>query len=155
MWAQDFQFDQTADGRQLKLLNVIDEYSREYLAIDVDRSINTDYIVRCLEGLAAQRGAPVYVRFDIHTESRADCHVADRPAPRTTTPSSNAATAPSSKNAGGPAFHRRRFTSRRQLQAAAGAWLITYNHRRRNHSDYMRGRTPHQILTTHRTQLAS
>jgi transposase InsO family protein len=54
-----------------------------------------------------------------------------------------------------PAFHRRRFTSRRQLQAAADAWLITYNHRRRNHSDYMRGRTPHQILTNHPTQLAS
>lgn len=54
-----------------------------------------------------------------------------------------------------PAFHRRRFTSRRQLQAAADAWLITYNHRRRNHSDYMRGRTPHQILTNHPTQQAS
>jgi transposase InsO family protein len=54
-----------------------------------------------------------------------------------------------------PAFHRRRLTSRRQLQAAADAWLITYNHRRRNHSDYMRGRTPHQILTNHPTQLAS
>jgi transposase InsO family protein len=54
-----------------------------------------------------------------------------------------------------PAFHRRRFISRRQLQAAADAWLITYNHRRRNHSDYMRGRTPHQILTNHPTQLAS
>jgi transposase InsO family protein len=54
-----------------------------------------------------------------------------------------------------PAFHRRRFISRRQLQAAADAWLITYNHRRRNHSDYMRGRTPHQILTNHPTQQAS
>ena len=54
-----------------------------------------------------------------------------------------------------PAFHRRRFTSRRQLQAAADAWLITYNHRRRDHSDYMRGRTPHQILTNYPTQPAS
>jgi transposase InsO family protein len=54
-----------------------------------------------------------------------------------------------------PAFHRRRFTSRRQLQAAADAWLITYNHRRRNHSTYMRGRTPHHILTGHTNNLAS
>jgi len=45
-----------------------------------------------------------------------------------------------------PAFHRRHFTSIRQLQAEADAWLITYNTRRRNHGDYMRGRTPHQIL---------
>ena len=37
VWALDFQFDQTSDGRILKLLNVIDEYSRECLAIDVAR----------------------------------------------------------------------------------------------------------------------
>jgi transposase InsO family protein len=54
-----------------------------------------------------------------------------------------------------PAFHRRRFASRRQLQAAADAWLVTYNHRRRNHSDYMRGRTPHQILTRYPKNLAA
>ncbi len=54
-----------------------------------------------------------------------------------------------------PAFHRRRFTSRRQLQAAADAWLITYNHHRRNHGDYMHGRTPHQVLTTHTKNLAA
>jgi transposase InsO family protein len=54
-----------------------------------------------------------------------------------------------------PAFHRRRLTSRRQLQAAADAWLITYNHRRRNHSAYMRSRTPHQILTTYTKNLAA
>jgi transposase InsO family protein len=49
-----------------------------------------------------------------------------------------------------PAFHRRRFTSRPQLQAAVDAWLITYNHRRRNHGAYMRGRTPHQVLTRYK-----
>jgi putative transposase len=64
VWALDFQFDQTADGRQLKLLNVIDEYSRECLAIDVERSIDADGVVRCLQRLALERGAPKYVRFD-------------------------------------------------------------------------------------------
>ena len=49
-----------------------------------------------------------------------------------------------------PAFHRRRFTSIGQLRAEADAWLIGYNHRRRNHSDYMRGRTPAQVLATYR-----
>ena len=53
------------------------------------------------------------------------------------------------------AFHRRRFTSRRQLQSTADAWLITYNHRRRNHSDYMRGRTPAQILDNHHKNQAA
>jgi putative transposase len=64
IWALDFQFDQTSDGRILKLLNVIDEYSRECLAIVVDRSIDADGVVRCLDALALHRGAPRYVRFD-------------------------------------------------------------------------------------------
>ena len=54
-----------------------------------------------------------------------------------------------------PAFHRRRFGSLRQLQAEADAWLLTYNHRRRNHSHYMRGRTPTQILDNHRRNRAA
>jgi putative transposase len=64
VWALDFQFDQTSDGRVLKLLNVIDECSRECLAIDTERSIDADGVVACLERLAAERGAPAYVRFD-------------------------------------------------------------------------------------------
>ena len=54
-----------------------------------------------------------------------------------------------------PAFHRRRFTSIRQLQAEADAWLIRYNTRRRNHSDFMRGRTPLEILNIHRKHQAA
>jgi transposase InsO family protein len=49
-----------------------------------------------------------------------------------------------------PAFHRRRFTSIRQLQAEANAWLIRYNTRRRNHSDFIRGRSPLEVLDTYR-----
>jgi putative transposase len=64
VWALDFQFDQSADGRNLKLLNVIDEYSRECLAIEVERAIDADGVVACLERLAIERGAPAYVRFD-------------------------------------------------------------------------------------------
>ena len=64
VWACDFQFDQTSDGRTVKLLNVIDEYTRECLAIDVARSIDADGVVTCLDRIAAQRGAPAYVRFD-------------------------------------------------------------------------------------------
>ena len=54
-----------------------------------------------------------------------------------------------------PAFHRRHFSSIRQLQAEVDAWLTTYHHRRRNHGDYMRGRTPHQILDNHRRTKAA
>ena len=65
LWALDFQFDTLADGRTIKMLNVIDEFTRECLAIEVDRSIDADGVVRVLERLSVERGtAPVYVRFD-------------------------------------------------------------------------------------------
>jgi putative transposase len=64
LWAMDFQFDRTIDGRQVKLLNIIDEYTREAIAIRVDRSITADDVVDVLEGLTAVRGAPAFVRFD-------------------------------------------------------------------------------------------
>lgn len=54
-----------------------------------------------------------------------------------------------------PAFHRRRFTSMRQLQAEADAWLTTYNTRRRNHGDFMAGRTPRQVLDNHQARQAA
>ena len=50
-----------------------------------------------------------------------------------------------------PAFHRRRFTSLRQLRTEARAWLVRYNTRRRNHSNYMRSRRPLDILNNHKT----
>ena len=45
VWAMDFQFDQTRDGRTLKILNVVDEFTREALATDVARSIDADGVV--------------------------------------------------------------------------------------------------------------
>jgi putative transposase len=47
----DFQFDQTSDGRMLEFSNVVDEFTREALATDVERSIDADGVVRCLEHL--------------------------------------------------------------------------------------------------------
>ena len=54
-----------------------------------------------------------------------------------------------------PAFHRRRFASIRQLGAEADSWLITYNRRRRNHGDYMAGRTPAKILDSYNKDKAA
>jgi transposase InsO family protein len=54
-----------------------------------------------------------------------------------------------------PAFHRRRFDRLGQLRAEIDTWLVDYNTRRANHSDYMRGRTPRQILDGHRKNRAS
>jgi len=55
VWALDYQFDQTADGRTIKLLNIIDEFTREALAIEVERSIDADAVVATLEKITTGR----------------------------------------------------------------------------------------------------
>ena len=62
-WALDFQFDQTADGRILKLLHVVDEFTHEALAIECHRCIDADKTVTTLERLVAKRAtAPACIR---------------------------------------------------------------------------------------------
>ncbi len=64
VWALDYQHDATEDGRELKFLNVVDEFTREALAIEVDRSIDAEETVAVLRRLAAERGAPANIRAD-------------------------------------------------------------------------------------------
>ena len=65
VWALDFQFDTTTDGRILKLLHVVDEHTREALAVQVERRIDADRTVSVLECIAAARGRPPeLVRMD-------------------------------------------------------------------------------------------
>ena len=65
VWALDYQFDQTLDGRILKLLNVVDEHTREALTITVDRRIDADATVAVLDRLVAERQtAPRFIRCD-------------------------------------------------------------------------------------------
>src|ERR1019366_6772842 len=65
VWALDFQFDQTADGRILKLLHIVDEFTREALAMECQRRIDADRTVATLERLVELRGrAPEFIRCD-------------------------------------------------------------------------------------------
>ena len=65
VWALDYQFDQTQDGRRLKLLNVVDEHTREALTITVDRRIDADATVAVLDRLVTERGTtPGFIRCD-------------------------------------------------------------------------------------------
>jgi putative transposase len=64
VWAMDFQFDATADGRRLKFLNVIDEYSRLCLAIRVRRRCKARDVVAVLEELTSLYPAPAFIRSD-------------------------------------------------------------------------------------------
>ena len=64
IWAIDFQADQTADGRALRLANVVDEFTRQALVMHVARSVSADDLVGLLERLVAEHGAPAFVRCD-------------------------------------------------------------------------------------------
>lgn len=68
VWALDFAYDQTADCRTLKYLNITDEFTKHALAIDVERSMTGDSIVTVLERLIMIHGAPGFVRMDNGTE---------------------------------------------------------------------------------------
>jgi transposase InsO family protein len=85
VWALDFQADQTACGRPLRLVNVVDEHTREALVMHVGRSMNADETVAQLEALIAARGrAPKFLRMDngpeLTSHALRDC--AGAPAPR-------------------------------------------------------------------------
>ena len=64
VWAIDFQFDETADGRRVKLANIVDEHTREALAMPVGRTCTADDLIEVLTGLVAVRGAPEHLRMD-------------------------------------------------------------------------------------------
>ena len=64
VWAIDFQFDQTMDGRTLKYLNVIDELSRVCLAIRVDRRCRAVEVIDTIEDLLKLYPPPTHLRMD-------------------------------------------------------------------------------------------
>ncbi len=64
VWAYDFVFDACANGQQLKCLTVVDEFTRECLAIDVAGSIRSRRVIEVLARLISQRGAPAFLRSD-------------------------------------------------------------------------------------------
>lgn len=65
VWSYDFVMDRTSDdGRRLKMMPVVDEYTRESLTIEVERSIKAEDVVDTLAHLFELRGEPVYIRSD-------------------------------------------------------------------------------------------
>jgi putative transposase len=64
VWCYDFVFDMCANGQPLKCLTVVDEYTRECLAIDVARGIRSERVIEVLGRLVAAHGAPAFLRSD-------------------------------------------------------------------------------------------
>ena len=64
VWSYDFMSDRTSDGRSLKILNIIDEYTRECLAIDVARRMRSGDVLWRLSELFVRYGVPEHIRSD-------------------------------------------------------------------------------------------
>ncbi len=68
VWSYDFVADRTSDGRAFRMLTLIDEHSRECLAIDVARRLTSEDVLERLSDLFVRRGVPVYLRSDNGSE---------------------------------------------------------------------------------------
>lgn len=65
VWSYDFIFDQTEDGRRLKWLPICDEFSRESVALEVERRMESRDVIRILDAAVQERGtAPEFIRSD-------------------------------------------------------------------------------------------
>jgi len=68
VWSYDFVADRTSDGRPLKMLTLVDEYTRECLAIDIERRADAMSVLERLAALFIERGVPDYLRSDNGSE---------------------------------------------------------------------------------------
>ncbi len=64
VWSTDFMHDRLEDGRAIRVLNIIDDFNREGLAIEVDFSLTAERVIRTLERVIEWRGAPQIIRCD-------------------------------------------------------------------------------------------
>lgn len=63
-WSMDFMHDQLHDGRSVRILNVIDDFNREGLGIEIDFSLPSVRVIRVLEQIIEWRGSPKEIRCD-------------------------------------------------------------------------------------------
>jgi putative transposase len=145
VWCYDFVKDQTTDGRSLKFLPIVDEFTRESIALEVERSITAEDIIDLLKYSFEVRGAPQFIRSDNGPEFIAH-------AIRDWLKESGVATLfiePGSpwENAYCESFNsrlrdelldRELFTSLLEAKFVTGEYRLDYNHRRPHSSlDYM------------------
>jgi len=64
VWSMDFMADRLGDGRAFRLLNVLDDFNREGLGIEVDFSLPAERVVRVLNQIIEWRGKPIVIRVD-------------------------------------------------------------------------------------------
>jgi putative transposase len=150
-WSMDFMHDQLSDGRTIRLFNVIDDFNREALAIDVDFSLPALRVIRSLEQVIEWRGKPAAIRCDNGPEylSGALQAWADRQGIRIAyiqpgKPQQNAYVERFNRTVRYDWLAQYHFDTLADIQDYATNWMWTYNHERPNMA--LGGITPKQRL---------
>jgi transposase InsO family protein len=137
VWALDFVHDRTADGRPLKWLAIIDEFTRECLALEVGRSIKANDVIDLLAELFRIRGVPKHIRADNGPEfiALAVRRWLERSAVRPLyiepgSPWENGYVESFHGRFSDELLNREIFTTVREARSLGTSWRLDYNHRR-------------------------
>ena len=151
VWSMDFMHDCLEDGRAIRLLNIIDDYNREGLAIEADFSLTTERVIRTLERVIEWRGAPKALRCDNGPEyisgvlkKWAEKRNIEIKHIQPGKPQQNAYIERFNRTVRYDWLNQHLFESIRQVQEGATKWLWTYNNERPNMG--LGGITPKQKL---------
>jgi putative transposase len=150
-WSMDFMHDQLSDGRSFRLLNVIDDYNREGLGIEVDFSLPAERTIRALSQIIEWRGKPAAIRCDNGPEYISGA-MADWAAKQGIklafiqpgNPQQNAYVERYNRTVRYDWLAHYLFDSIDEVQQFATRWLWSYNHERPNMA--LGGITPQQKL---------
>lgn len=139
VWSIDFMSDGLSDGRKLRTFNVLDDYNREGLAIDVDLSLPSTRVIRSLEQIIEWRGKPAAIRCDNGPEFISSQLVSWATKNRITLlfiqpgkPTQNAYIERFNRTARHEWLDLHQFESVEHAQYLATKWLWTYNNERPN-----------------------
>ena len=151
VWSTDFMHDQLSDGRSFRLFNVLDDFNREGLGIEVDLSLPSARVIRALEQIIEWRGKPRAIRCDNGPEyisgallTWAEQHGIRIEHIQPGKPQQNAYVERYNRTVRYAWLARTLFDSINQVQDMATRWLWTYNHERPNMA--LGGITPMQKL---------
>ena len=137
VWSIDFIMDQTGDGRRLKILSVIDEYTRECLAVEVARHMTASSVASVLDYLFSVRGKPRYIRSDNGPEfvAEAICQYLSSQCVETLyiepgSPWQNGYVESFHSIFRNEFLNQEWFSSLKEAQVLAEQWQLHYNHKR-------------------------
>ena len=147
----DFMHDQLSDGRSFRLFNVLDDFNREGLGIEVDLSLPAARVIRSLDRIIEWRGKPGAIRCDNGSEyisgalqQWAGQHGIKLDYIQPGSPQQNAYVERYNRTVRYDCLAQLLFESIEQVQESATRWLWTYNHERPNMA--LGGITPMQKL---------